>query len=58
MTYKEIFSAYNHIDNEINLCSEGCLDDDGSCICWIYPCNKINIRKIVEEKLREVEASM
>ena len=58
MTYKEVFSAYNYIDNEIDNCSEDCLDDDGSCICWIYPCNKIKIRTIVEEKLREMEAPL
>lgn len=58
MTYKKIFSAYKYMDSEIGLCSEGCLNDDGSCICWIYPCDKINIRTILEEKLREMEAPL
>ena len=57
MTYKKVFDAYRYIENEIYKCSDNCLDRDGSCICLGYPCNKINIRKIVEEKLREVEAS-
>ena len=58
MTYKEVLNAYTHINDEISLCSEGCLEDDGSCICWLYPCAKINIRTIVSEKLYEIEVSI
>ena len=41
--------AYNYITEEILTCSEGCLNDDGSCICFIYPCAKLDIKTYLEQ---------
>lgn len=41
--------AYNYITEEILNCSEGCFNDDGSCICFIYPCAKFDIKTYLEQ---------
>lgn len=53
MTEKNRQTAYRCIIEDIEDCCEGALDDEGECICCMYPCYKIKIKELLED-IKEV----
>lgn len=49
--YEEALIA---IQAEINDCSSDALDDDGKCICCMYPCWKMVAREAIEKQLETI----
>lgn len=42
------------IEYEIKDCSKGALDDDGKCICALYPCWVMIAKESIEKNIKEL----
>lgn len=55
MNIEQYKNALKHIKEDIDICSEHSLDDDGRCICWQYPCWQMVAREAIEQQLKRIE---
>lgn len=43
--------ALSEIEEEIKNCSSECLDENGICICCMYPCWKVVAKEAIERQI-------
>ena len=51
MNKEKYEEALFHIECDIKDCSGDALDEDGACICCMYPCWKMVAKELIEKQL-------